>query len=121
MTDPADNGTGPSSGALVLAVFISLLAVLLGMVGTDVNSGVIRFAFGAPELADGIGFVPLTFLLMSSILRSTDASFEEAAMMSGASPLSAFLKVTLRMAAPALLGRAASCAAASLCAIVRRL
>ena len=55
-------------------------------------------------LIEGIGFVPLTFLLMSSILRSTDASFEEAAMMSGASPLSAFLKVTLRMAAPALLG-----------------
>jgi TctA family transporter len=31
----------------------------LGLVGTDVNSGSIRFAFGAPELADGIGFVAL--------------------------------------------------------------
>ncbi len=55
-------------------------------------------------LIEGVGFVPLTFLLMSSILRSTDASFEEAAMMSGASPLLAFMKVTLRMAAPALFG-----------------
>ena len=55
-------------------------------------------------LIEGIGFVPLTFLLMSSILRSTDASFEEAAMMSGASPLGAFARVTLRMAAPALCG-----------------
>ena len=55
-------------------------------------------------LIEGVGFVPLTFLLMSSILRSTDASFEEAAMMSGASPLGAFIRVTLRMAAPALCG-----------------
>ena len=55
-------------------------------------------------LIEGIGFVPLTFLLMSSVLRSTDASFEEAAMMSGASPLSAFGSVTLRMSLPALCG-----------------
>ena len=26
----------------------------LGLVGTDVNSGVLRFAFGISELADGI-------------------------------------------------------------------
>jgi len=55
-------------------------------------------------LIEGIGFVPLTFLLMSSVLRSTDASFEEAAMMSGASPLRAFGSITLRMALPALCG-----------------
>ena len=55
-------------------------------------------------LIEGIGFVPLTFLLMSSVLRSTDASFEEAAMMSGASPVRAFVSITLRMAFPALAG-----------------
>jgi len=33
--------------------------ILLGLAGTDVNSGVIRFAFGWPELADGLGFVAL--------------------------------------------------------------
>ena len=31
--------------------------LLLGIVGTDVNSGVARFTFGIPELSDGIGFV----------------------------------------------------------------
>ena len=36
---------------------------------------------------EGVGFTPLTFLLMSSVLKSTDASFEEASMMSGARPL----------------------------------
>ncbi len=55
-------------------------------------------------LIEGVGFVPLTFLLMSAVLRSTDASFEEAAMMSGASPLRAFSSITLRMALPALAG-----------------
>jgi len=30
---------------------------MLGLVGTDVNSGVLRFAFGIAELADGISFV----------------------------------------------------------------
>jgi iron(III) transport system permease protein len=52
-------------------------------------------------LIEGVGFVPLTFLLMSAALRSMDASFEEAAIMAGASPLRAFWTVTLRMATPA--------------------
>jgi len=53
-------------------------------------------------LIEGVGFVPLTFLLMSAVLRSMDASFEEAAIMAGANPLRAFRAVTLRMAFPAL-------------------
>ncbi len=53
-------------------------------------------------LIEGVGFVPLTFLLMSAVLRSTDASFEEAAMMSGSAPVRTFWRITLRMALPAL-------------------
>ena len=34
-----------------------VLGLLLGLVGTDVNSGTQRFTFGLPELSDGIGFV----------------------------------------------------------------
>jgi TctA family transporter len=34
-----------------------VLGLLLGLVGTDVTSGTARFAFGVPELADGINFV----------------------------------------------------------------
>jgi TctA family transporter len=34
-----------------------VLGLLLGLVGTDVNSGVARFTFDVPELSDGIGFV----------------------------------------------------------------
>jgi len=44
-------------GSLIKAIAMVLLGLLLGLVGTDVNSGVLRFAFGVSELADGIGFV----------------------------------------------------------------
>jgi iron(III) transport system permease protein len=60
------------------------------------------YSMGGMAAIEGIGFVPLTFLLMSAALRSMDASFEEAAIMAGANPLRAFRAVTLRMAAPAL-------------------
>jgi TctA family transporter len=34
-----------------------VFGLLLGLIGTDVNSGVLRFTFDVPELSDGIGFV----------------------------------------------------------------
>jgi iron(III) transport system permease protein len=54
-------------------------------------------------LIEGVGFAPLTFLLMSAVLRSTDASFEEASMMSGAGPLRTFRSITLRLSLPGVL------------------
>ena len=44
-------------GSLLKAIAMIVLGLLLGIVGTDVNSGVTRFAFGIPELSDGIGVV----------------------------------------------------------------
>ena len=46
-----------ASGSLVKAIAMIVLGLLLGLVGTDVNSGVARFAFDIPEMTDGIGFV----------------------------------------------------------------
>ena len=46
-----------ASGSLLKALAMIVLGLLLGMVGTDVNSGVPRFTFDIPELSDGIGFV----------------------------------------------------------------
>ncbi len=46
-------------GSLLNAVAMVLLGLLLGLVGTDVNSGRERFTFDMPVLADGIGFVPV--------------------------------------------------------------
>jgi len=44
-------------GSLIKAVCMILVGLLLGIVGTDVNSGIARYSFGISELSDGIGFV----------------------------------------------------------------
>ena len=44
-------------GSVLKAIAMVILGLLLGLVGTDVNSGVLRYAFGISELSDGIGFV----------------------------------------------------------------
>jgi iron(III) transport system permease protein len=54
-------------------------------------------------LIEGVSFVPLNFLLMSAVLKAVDTSFEEAAMMSGASPWRTFRSVTLPMCLPGVL------------------
>ncbi len=46
-----------ASGSLPKAIAMIVLGLLLGLVGTDVNSGAARFSFDIPELTDGIGFV----------------------------------------------------------------
>lgn len=46
-----------ASGSLVKAMAMVCLGLLGGLVGTDVNSGVSRYAFNIPELSDGIGLV----------------------------------------------------------------
>jgi TctA family transporter len=46
-----------ASGSLLKAIAMIVLGLLLGMVGTDVNSGVARFSMDIPELTDGIGFI----------------------------------------------------------------
>ncbi|MGH8740967.1 MAG: tripartite tricarboxylate transporter permease [Burkholderiales bacterium] len=43
-------------GSLVKAIAMVVFGLLLGLIGTDVNSGVLRFTFGIAELSDGIGF-----------------------------------------------------------------
>ncbi|MBM3377842.1 MAG: tripartite tricarboxylate transporter permease [Betaproteobacteria bacterium] len=43
-------------GSFVKALAMVVLGLLLGLMGTDVNSGVARFTFGVPELIDGIEF-----------------------------------------------------------------
>src|SRR5262245_27399595 len=39
------------------AVGMIIVGLILGLIGTDVNTGTQRFAFGVPELLDGIGFI----------------------------------------------------------------
>jgi TctA family transporter len=46
-----------ASGSILKAVGMIFLGMLLGLVGTDVNTGNTRFTFGIGDLFDGIGFV----------------------------------------------------------------
>jgi TctA family transporter len=46
-----------AQGDMVKSLAMVLMGLVLGVVGTDVNSGWRRFSFDIAELADGIGFV----------------------------------------------------------------
>jgi TctA family transporter len=46
-----------AQGSLIKAVAMVLLGLLFSMVGTDLESGVQRYAFDVPILSDGIGFI----------------------------------------------------------------
>ncbi|HEU4621341.1 MAG TPA: tripartite tricarboxylate transporter permease [Burkholderiaceae bacterium] len=45
-----------ASGSLPKALAMIVLGLILGLIGTDVNSGLPRYTFDIPELSDGIGF-----------------------------------------------------------------
>jgi putative tricarboxylic transport membrane protein len=69
-----------ASGSVIKAVAMIVLGLLLGLVGTDVNSGVARFSFGVPELTDGIGFVIVAmgaFALSEILINLEDKSERE--------------------------------------------
>src|ERR671913_31013 len=48
-----------ASGSLLKAIAMIVLGLLIGIIGTDVNTGVSRYAFDIPELADGISFIAI--------------------------------------------------------------
>jgi putative tricarboxylic transport membrane protein len=66
-----------ASGSIPKAIGMILLGLLLGLVGTDVNTGEKRFTFDFRLLFDGIGFVPLAMGLFG--LAEVIVSLEEAA------------------------------------------
>lgn len=67
-------------GSILKAIAMIFLGLLLGMVGTDPNTGNGRFSFDIPVLADGIGFVPLAIgvfgigEIISNLKRGTSES-----------------------------------------------
>jgi len=46
-----------ASGSLLTAFGMALFGILLGLIGTDVNSGAARYTFDSPYLLDGLDFV----------------------------------------------------------------
>ncbi len=56
-----------SDGSPLKGVVSVVLGLVLGVIGTDVNSGVARFSFDIPELMDGVALVALAMALFGIV------------------------------------------------------
>ena len=72
-------------GDPVKAVAMVVLGLLLGIVGTDVNSGMARFSFGIPQLSDGIGFtiVAVALFAVAEIVKNLEPRDEKHEVFTG--------------------------------------
>ncbi len=63
-------------GSPIKGVAMMILGLVLGVVGTDVNTGTIRFGFDLPELSDGLGLIPIAMGLfaVTEVIRSAGKS-----------------------------------------------
>jgi putative tricarboxylic transport membrane protein len=61
-------------GSLVKAIAMIVLGLLLGIVGTDVTSGTLRYTLGVPDLEDGIDLVIVAMGMfgLSEIIRNLE-------------------------------------------------
>jgi putative tricarboxylic transport membrane protein len=64
-------------GSVLKSVAMVVLGLLLGLAGSDVNSGVLRFVFGIEELSDGIGFVTMAMALFGIAEVITNVELKE--------------------------------------------
>ncbi|MEX0803727.1 MAG: tripartite tricarboxylate transporter permease [Candidatus Binatia bacterium] len=97
-----------AQGSLLHAFGMVVLGLLLGLVGTDVTSGVQRFTFGIPELADGIGFVTVAMGMfgLGEIIRNLEAQAERSVVVAKITSLMPTREDWKRMIAPILRGTA---------------
>ncbi|HTP47218.1 MAG TPA: tripartite tricarboxylate transporter permease [Casimicrobiaceae bacterium] len=67
-----------TTGSLLNGLAMCLVGVLLGQIGTDVNSGAQRFTLGLPFLADGVGLVSIALgcFGIAEITKNLDAREE---------------------------------------------
>lgn len=63
-----------AQGNILKSLAMIVLGVFLGLVGTDLQSGQIRFTLGFPQLFEGVGFVPLAMGLfgIAEIIRNLE-------------------------------------------------
>ncbi|MCK8779231.1 tripartite tricarboxylate transporter permease [Rhizobium sp. NTR19] len=95
-----------ASGSLLTAFGMALFGVLLGMIGTDVNSGAARFTFGTPHLLDGLDFVVVATGIfgLGDVLANLEDERSRAAGVAKVSSLFPTREDWKRMTAPVLRG-----------------
>lgn len=89
-----------ATGSLLKAFCMIVLGLLLGIVGTDVNSGALRYTFGSSELQDGISFVALSmgiygFAEIAANLEQTETRSVVASRVGSVLPTWAELKASI--------------------------
>lgn len=65
-----------ANGDLLKAIAMIILGLLLGLVGTDINSGALRYTFGVGELMEGLDFVAISMGIygFAEIMRNLEIS-----------------------------------------------
>ena len=95
-----------ASGSLLHALGMIVLGLLLGLVGTDVNSGLQRYTFDTPELSDGINFVVIAMGMfgIGEIIANLQHESTRTAMLSKVSGLLPTRDDLRRIVGPVLRG-----------------
>ncbi|MGF9758888.1 tripartite tricarboxylate transporter permease [Microvirga sp. 0TCS3.31] len=93
-------------GSILHALGMIIFGLLLGMVGTDVNSGAARFTFGTPELSDGINFVVVAMGLfgVGEIIANLETESTRSVMVKAVTGLMPTREDFKRMVGPVLRG-----------------
>lgn len=95
-------------GSLLHAIGMILIGLILGLIGTDVNSGMERFSFELPQLADGIGFVVVAMGMfgLGEIIRNLENEEARSITVKSVSGLMPTKEDFKRIIAPILRGTA---------------
>ncbi len=95
-------------GSLLHAGGMVVLGLLLGMIGSDVNTGTQRYTFDILQLADGIGFVVVAMGMfgIAEIVRNLENEEDRSLLVSKVTSLMPTKEDWKRMVAPILRGTA---------------
>ena len=95
-----------ASGSLLNAIGMVILGLLFGLIGTDVNSGLARYTFDLPELADGVNFVIVAMGMfgIGEIIRNLEHDESRSVMMKKVQGLMLTKEDFKRIIAPVLRG-----------------
>ncbi len=95
-------------GSLLRAIGMTVFGLLLGLIGTDVNSGMARYTFDTPQLMDGINFVIVAMGMfgIGEIIRNLENEDTRSLVMKKVTGLMPSREDLKRSAAPILRGTA---------------
>lgn len=97
-----------ANGSILHALGMIVLGLLLGLVGTDVNSGAQRYSFEIAQLGDGIGFVIVAMGMfgIGEIIANLEGEGKRDVMVNAVKGLMPTREDLRRMIAPTLRGTA---------------